>query len=154
MILLDTHIWIWWVHGDTQLPLPVSEFIQSEEEGGLGVSAISCWEVAKLVERKRLMLPLATHEWMAKALSYPGIRLIPLVPNIAVESTQLPGSFHKDPADQIIVATARSMGCGLVTMDLSVRSYPHVTILPKELAKLRLKPPSLLRGADSLALVV
>lgn len=130
MIVLDTHIWIWWVHGDSQLPLSITEYIKQEEQDGLGISAISCWEIAKLVEHGRLDLPLPVGEWLTKALNYPGMRLLPLSPAISIESTQLPGVFHKDPADQMIVATARIYGCGLVTMDQSIRAYPHVDIVP------------------------
>lgn len=132
MIILDTHIWVWWIHADKQLLPPIADFIKSEEQNGLGVSAISCWEIAKLVERGRLQLPIPIDEWMSKALNYPGILLLPLSPAISIESTRLPGSFHKDPADQIIVATARVYGCGLVTMDQAIRSYPDVVIVPSQ----------------------
>jgi PIN domain nuclease of toxin-antitoxin system len=132
VIILDTHIWIWWVHGDPQLEQPTADFIKREEVNGLGVSAISCWEVAKLVERGRLALPLSLSEWIRRGLAYPGVRLLPLSPEIAVESVGLPGKFHKDPADQIIVATARIHNCGLVTMDEAIRAYPHVEIVPGE----------------------
>jgi PIN domain nuclease of toxin-antitoxin system len=86
--------------------------------------------VAKLVEYKRLALPYPTLEWLEKALSYPGVQLLPLTPQIAAESTQLPREFHKDPADQILVATARVLGCPLVTADEKIRRYPHVQVLP------------------------
>lgn len=76
MILLDTHIWVWWVHGDAQLTQNYSEYIQQQESQGLGVSAISCWEVAKLVERDRLMLPCPVEEWLNQALAYPGVCLL------------------------------------------------------------------------------
>jgi PIN domain nuclease of toxin-antitoxin system len=105
-------------------------YIQANEANGLGVSAISCWEVAKLVERGRLTLPVPVGPWMQQALGYPGVRLIPLSPEVAVESTQLPGAFHRDPADQIIVATARILNCPLVTLDQLIRAYPHVQLAP------------------------
>jgi PIN domain nuclease of toxin-antitoxin system len=73
------------------------EYIQQQEGHGLGVSAISCWEVAKLVERGRLTLPVALGDWMSQALGYPGVRLLELSPQVAIESTQLPGTFHRDP---------------------------------------------------------
>lgn len=92
----------------------------------MGVSAISCWEVAKLVEYGRLELPSPVGEWFDKALSYPGVRLLELTPKIAAESTQLPGDFHRAPADQIIVATARIHACPLVTSDERILVYPHV----------------------------
>jgi PIN domain nuclease of toxin-antitoxin system len=65
-------------------------------------------------------------QWLTLALRFPGVRLLPLTPEIAVASTQLPGTFHKDPADQIIVATARVHGCPLVTADARILDYLHV----------------------------
>jgi PIN domain nuclease of toxin-antitoxin system len=130
VIVLDTHVWVWWVHGAAQLPPAYQAYITANEPQGLGVSAISCWEVVKLVERGRLSLPVPVGQWLNQALSYPGVRLLPLSPEIAVESTHLPGTFHRDPADQIIVATARIYNCPLVTMDQSIRAYPHVQVAP------------------------
>ena len=126
MIILDTHIWVGWVHGAPQLTASHDQLIAENEETGLGVSAISCWEVAKLVEKGRLVLPRSIANWMQNALAYPGITLMQLTPEIAVESTMLPGGFHKDPADQIIVATARIHDCLLVTEDQEILDYPHV----------------------------
>ena len=130
MIVLDTHIWVWWVHGDTQLPEQYQQYIQEQESQGLGISAISCWEISKLVERGRLNLPCPVEEWFSQALAYPGIQFLELTPRICVESTQLPGDFHRDPADQIIVATARVYGFALVTMDNKILNYPHVQNQP------------------------
>jgi PIN domain nuclease of toxin-antitoxin system len=130
VIVLDTHVWVWWVHGDPQLPPDVAQVVAAYEAVGLGVSVISCWEVAKLVEYGRLNLPLAVGDWTTQALAYPGVRLLELTPEIAVESTQLPPPFHKDPADQIIVATARIHGVPLVTCDAKIRAYAHVRLLP------------------------
>jgi len=126
MIVLDTHIWIWWVHGDERLTRTQAEVIEANETDVIGVSAISCWEIAKLVEYGRLELPCSLEEWFEDALSYPGIHLLELTPEIAIESTQLPGEFHRDPADQMIVATARVYGCPLVTSDGRLLEYPHV----------------------------
>ncbi|CAN5750594.1 type II toxin-antitoxin system VapC family toxin [soil metagenome] len=128
MIILDTHIWIWWVHGDASLTPRQNWLIEENETTGLGVSAISCWEVAKLVERGRLQLPRPTREWLDQALAYPGVQLLEISPQIAVESTELPGQFHRDPADQIIVATARIWGCALLTSDEKILNYPHVQL--------------------------
>lgn len=130
VIILDTHIWIWWVHGDVQLLQDYRDYVQKHEADGLGISAISCWEIAKLVEGGRIFLPLPIGEWLTKALAYPGIRLLELSPQVAVESTHLPGQFHRDPADQIIVATARLYACPLVTMDRKIRDYAHVQVAP------------------------
>jgi PIN domain nuclease of toxin-antitoxin system len=99
--------------------------LESSEQTGISVSAISCWEVAKLVEQGRLTLPCPVFDWLQQAISYPGVRLIDLSPRICVESTQLPGEFHRDPADQIIVATARILDAPLVTMDRKILEYPH-----------------------------
>lgn len=126
MIVLDTHIWVWWAHATEQLTGPQVQIIQSNETDVIGVSAISVWEVAKLVEWRRLELPCPLNEWFNKALSYPGIRLLELTPEIAIGSTQLPGEFHRDPADQIIVATARVYDCPLITSGSKILTYPHV----------------------------
>jgi len=131
MIVLDTHIWIWWVHGDPRLPTDYLNYIQAHEASGLGISAISCWEVAKLVECKRLILPLSIEQWLEQALNYSGIVLLELTPRVCIESTQLPGDFHRDPADQLIVATARVFNCPLVTLDRKIQTYPYIITEPR-----------------------
>jgi len=130
MILLDTHIWLWWTHDDEDLSFKYKQLLQKHENEGLGVSVISCWEVAKLVEYQRLILPCPVNEWLKTALAYPNIKLLNLTPEIALESTQLPQPFHKDPADQLIVATARIYSYPLVTVDNKIRDYPYVSLLP------------------------
>jgi PIN domain nuclease of toxin-antitoxin system len=129
VIVLDTHIWVWWVHGDEHLNKQQTNWLQENEEHGLGVSIISCWEVAKLVEYERLTLPCPVAEWLDQALGYPGISLLELTPRIVVDSTRLPKGFHKDPADQLIVATARILDCPLLTADLKILNYLHVSTL-------------------------
>ncbi|TMQ34907.1 MAG: type II toxin-antitoxin system VapC family toxin [Planctomycetota bacterium] len=129
MILLDTHIFVWWVDGSPQLTPAQRKHLEGSETSGLGVSVISCWEVAKLVELNRLVLRCPVAKWLEQALAYPGVRLLYLTPRIAVESTQLPGTFHRDPADQIIVATARIRGCPLLTADARILRYPHIKLL-------------------------
>jgi PIN domain nuclease of toxin-antitoxin system len=129
MILLDTHVWIWWTHGDPNLAADFAGEIDRHEGDGIGVSAISCWEVAKLYEYGRLELPCGIAEWMREALLYPGIRVVDLTPEIAVESTRQPQPFHRDPADQIIVASARMLDVALATLDGKIRAYPHVRLL-------------------------
>ena len=123
MIVIDTHIWIWWTHGDERLTRRQAERIKATESDIVGVSAISCWEIAKLVEYRRLEMPFPLDEWFQQALSYPGIRLLELTPEIAIASTRLPGEFHRDPADQIIVATARHMNLTLLTKDREILDY-------------------------------
>jgi PIN domain nuclease of toxin-antitoxin system len=126
VILLDTHAWVWWVHGDARLSEEQRKMLDASAVEGIGVSIISCWEVAKLVEYGRLKLPQDVAEWIAIALGYPGVRLLDLTPAIVVESTRLPKSFHKDPADQMIVATARIHNYPIATADEKILNYPHV----------------------------
>lgn len=126
MIILDTHLWIWLADENERLSQYHRNIIEEERLDGLGVSAISCWEVAKLVEYERLKMACSIEEWMDKALALPGIQYIELTPRIAIASTRLPGEFHRDPADQIIVATAREYDCDLLTIDKKILQYEHV----------------------------
>jgi len=126
VILLDTHAWVWWVHGDARFSEEQLKMLDASAVEGIGVSIISCWEVAKLVEYGRLKLPQDVAEWLGVALVYPGLRLLDLTPAIVVESTRLPQPFHKDPADQIIVATARIHDYPLATADDKILNYGHV----------------------------
>ena len=128
MIILDTHIWIWWADNNPRLTQQHREWIQQYQSQGLGVSMISCWEVAKLVENNRLAMSLPVDEWLTAALAYPGVQLLNLTIPIIVESTKLTG-FHRDPADQLIVATARIYGCPLLTADSKILAYPDVQTL-------------------------
>jgi len=128
MIVLDTHIWVWWVDGNQRLTKANEQWIQQHQSQGLGVSIISCWEVAKLVENNKLVLSCSVSEWLNDALAYPGVQLLDLTLPIVVESTQLVG-FHRDPADQIIVATARIYNCPLLTIDDKILNYPNVQTL-------------------------
>ncbi|MGA3179433.1 MAG: type II toxin-antitoxin system VapC family toxin [Verrucomicrobiota bacterium] len=128
MIVLDTHIWVWWVNGSAELSPGKKQILASRQADGFGVSVISCWEIAKLVEKGRLSLAVPVGQWIDQALAYPGIRLLPLDPKIAVASTQLPPPFHNDPADQIITATAREMNCPIATDDGRILAYAHVQV--------------------------
>ena len=78
MIVLDTHIWVWWVQNDSRLTQQQKQWLKDYESDGLGVSILSCWEVAKLVEKNRLILPLAIDKWLEFALAYPGVKLLNL----------------------------------------------------------------------------
>jgi len=126
MIILDTHIWLWWTHADPQLSDEFVRTIQTHQPQGLGISAISCWELAKLVERGRLRLPTTTVLWLHKALAQTGVKLLPITPEIAADACALPQPFHRDPADQLIVASARIHNCRLLTVDTKIKAYPHV----------------------------
>lgn len=129
MIVLDTHAWVWWTIDPMRLSETQRQAMAASEDDRIGVSAISCWEVAKLCEYGRLALPVGLAEWFRTALGYPGVTLLALTPEIAIESTSLPGVFHRDPSDQIIVATARVHRSPLVTSDDKIVKYPHVQTL-------------------------
>jgi len=126
MILLDTHIWIWWVVGHQRLTSKHQECLQEHQTTGLGVSIISCWEITKLVEKNRLQFSCPADKWFEQALNYPGVRLLELTLPIVLEAFQLPRPFHNDPADQLIVATAIIHKIPLLTVDQKILDYPYV----------------------------
>jgi PIN domain nuclease of toxin-antitoxin system len=127
MILLDTHIWLWWLHDSNRLSGRMQSEIATEEvENGVLISAISVWEIAVKSSLGKLTLPLPIDEWYEMAQVYPGIIVESLNPLDAIASTQLPGEFHKDPADRILIAIARRYDIPLVTMDNKILNYPHV----------------------------
>ncbi len=129
MILLDTHIWVWYLSDSSALDNHTKRTIADNAGGGFAVSMISYWEVAKLVEVQRIHLSQPVETWLNTALSHSNIQAINLTTRIIVESTQLPQPFHRDPADQIIVATARVLGIPMLTMDGKILAYPHVQTL-------------------------
>lgn len=106
------------------------ELLSTNQGEGLGVSSFSVWEIAKLYEKQRVNFAVPLEDWFDNALSRPNIVLLTASPKIVVDSIQLPGDFHKDPADQIIVATARVHDSPLVTYDSKILEYPHVKRLP------------------------
>lgn len=127
MIVLDTHALVWWAAGDSQLSRRAREAIEAEEQNGeILVSAISAWEVAMLVKTGRLALTMEAQTWLDTVAQVPAIRFVPVDVRISVQSVELPGEFHKDPADRIIVATARCHSAALISADLKIRDYPHV----------------------------
>ncbi len=127
MIVLDTHALVWWVAGDSRLSRPAREAVETEaQDGEILVSAISAWEVAMLVKTGRLALTLDVETWLDTVARVPSIRFVPVDVRIAIQSVDLPGEFHKDPADRIIVATARHHSAPLISADSKIRGYPHV----------------------------
>ena len=115
--ILDTHAWIWWMLGDDRLlrqdrralhrlPLSSRPFL----------CTISLWEVSMLIDLGRLKLELSLEEWLAAATHPRTVRLLPITPEVACELCRLPASFHRDPADRLIVSSAR-------VQDLAVLSY-------------------------------
>lgn len=116
--LLDTHILIWWLQGDGPLS-PGQRRVLNAADGDspLRISDISLWEIAMLQSLGRIHLALPLREWLEKAVAPPLVRRHGISPAIAAELTALPDSFHRDPADRILVATARVLGATLLTHD-------------------------------------
>jgi len=130
VIVLDTQAWLWWLHEPSRLSEHVQRALRAaEREDGMTVSVISVWEVATKCALGKLVLPMQMNEWFALARTYRGIIIEPVSADDAMASACLPGDFHKDPADRIIVALARRLRARLVTSDSQIRAYPHVTTL-------------------------
>ncbi len=124
-LLLDTHCWVWFQFG-TEEKLSRSTYRQIERAiwaGRCAVSIVSVWEVGLLVGKNRLQLYMPVDKWIAQALALPGLRLEPLSVEAALESSSLPGAFHGDPADRMLVATARHRNATFVTADTAILEY-------------------------------
>ena len=116
--LLDTHVLIWWLQGDGPLSSAQRHVLDAADaDSPLRVSDISLWEVATLHSLRRISLSLPVREWLQKAVAPPLVRRQGISPAIAAEVAALPDSFHGDPADRILVATARIVGATLLTHD-------------------------------------
>lgn len=128
MLVLDTHVLVWWAGGTGQLSRAAQKAIETEREAGgaLIVSAISAWEIVMLVSRNRLALSLDAELWLSRVAEVEGVRFQAVDALIAMKSASLPGAFHKDPADRMIIATARALGAALVTADEKILQCPHV----------------------------
>lgn len=123
-LLLDTHVWIWFVNGDKTLSSKIHHLINRNlQTKSVFIAAISIWELSMLVSKKRMSLNMPCLEWVRKSLAVTGIQIIALSPEIAVDSAELPGSFHGDPADRMIIATARICELDLLTRDAKLLSY-------------------------------
>ncbi|MFC1526586.1 type II toxin-antitoxin system VapC family toxin [Candidatus Latescibacterota bacterium] len=123
-VVLDTHVWIWLLNGDRALSPQAREAARAAAETGqVLVSPISVWEVGMLEARGRISFGADVGEWVRQGLAAPGICLAPLTPQIALASSRLPGSIPGDPADRLIVATARAHDAVLVTRDRDLLAY-------------------------------
>jgi PIN domain nuclease of toxin-antitoxin system len=128
--LLDTHILLWWLRRDPRLPDSYLEVIESSNaENPLWLSEITLWEVATLHSLGRIELRLPLREWLEKATAPPLVRRVGISPAIAAEVAALPESFHRDPADRIIVATAWVLGATLLTCDRAILEADIVQVL-------------------------
>ncbi|GMR21537.1 MAG: type II toxin-antitoxin system VapC family toxin [Gammaproteobacteria bacterium] len=128
MIVLDTHVLIWWVNGCEKLSSKAKRLVNRhrKEERGILVSSISAWEIAVLIGKGRLILSMDVASWLQETAKIPALNFIPIDNEVAVKSTQLPGTFHKDPADRMIVSLARHFSVPLITADKKILAYPHV----------------------------
>jgi len=124
--LLDTHIWVWMVDDPRRISDHILPIVSNAENYPLCLSAISVWEVAKKVSLGKLQMSIPVRDWVMKATRSPFIDLVPLSIEVSLESTMLPGDFHRDPADQMIVATARYLDLVLLTADQKIIEYKHV----------------------------
>lgn len=131
MIVLDTHVLVWWLGVERKrLSSAALKSIDRElASGEVIVSSISAWEIAMLVQRNRLDLSIDVLSWLEVAEEIENLRFLPVTNSVAVKSQLLPGEFHADPADRIIVAQAREFACPLVTADEKIRSYRHVATI-------------------------
>ncbi len=126
--LLDTHTWIWWHMHPENLSHKVMTLIgDTSKYDELLLSAISPWEFSKLLEKGRIGISCDPEDWIKEALHLPKLRLVHLSPVLAYRSTILPQPFHDDPADQIIVASARAENATILTKDKNILLYKHVT---------------------------
>ena len=123
-LLLDTHVWLWFMLANAELASNEQNAInRAAASGRLRIAAISVWEAALLASRGRVALGRPLAQWIAEAVSAPGLSIEPLLPQVAVEAASLPETFHRDPADRLIVATARVANATLMTRDRRILDY-------------------------------
>ena len=135
MLLLDTHALIWMVTKASMSAASLDAVRESARENELLVSPVSAWEIGLLATGcgERIAFRPTPRRWMERALSMPGVRLTPLSPEAAIEAAFLPGNLHRDPADRLLIATARQLGAPLVTRDALILAYArqgHVDVIP------------------------
>jgi PIN domain nuclease of toxin-antitoxin system len=122
-VVLDTHVWVWVMSGTPIAQSAKEAIAKAAAQGNVLVPAISVWEVGMLEAKGRLQLSTPVLQWAETALKAPGTRLADLTPGIAIGSSQLPGDLHGDPADRMIVATARHHNAPLITRDQKLIDY-------------------------------
>jgi len=126
MILLDTHYFLWMMEGHEKVsknPSLLKEISKRIAMREILVSEISLWEIAMLQSKGRIQISEPLESWLEKSINAPGIRAINLSPKIIAESVNLPGDFHSDPSDRLIVASARVYGATLITQDQQIQKY-------------------------------
>ena len=124
--LLDTCAWLRLLNEPETLSDAASTVLSGSDVSTVGLSSISIWEVAKKESLGKLELKQASQTWLREACAVKGVDTIPLSHEIVWDSCHLPGEFHRDPADQIITATARILDLTLITADKKILAYQHV----------------------------
>lgn len=123
-LLLDTHVWLWLLNGNAAITPKHRKIINdAAQTNDVFIAAISLWEVSMLAAKERIIIEKPVLAWMEEGLALPGIAAKPLTPEIAADSCQLPGDFHGDPADRLIIATARIHSLNLLTHDQKIINY-------------------------------
>jgi PIN domain nuclease of toxin-antitoxin system len=130
MILLDTHAWVWWLTAPERLSRKTQKLIErSLAQTEVRISSISVWEIAMLVARGRLSFAIDFPSWLNEATSVAGTRFCPVDNSVAYQAVNLPGSFHADPADRMIVATALTLDATVISGDEKIQDYSYVKVL-------------------------
>jgi PIN domain nuclease of toxin-antitoxin system len=127
VIVLDTHVWVWWVNGDEQLSERAYQAIINENR--LGICSISCWEVATLVRKGRLAFSVNVEQWIEQALAFPGVEILPLHWHTAMLAGGERFNFENDPADRLIVATAFQYEAPLLTADRKLHAFTEIATI-------------------------
>jgi PIN domain nuclease of toxin-antitoxin system len=130
VIVLDTHVWIWWMDDNPRLRREVRDQLDAEQD--VRISAISLLEIATATSLNRLVLQPSVDLWLEAAQTVESVRIEPLNAAVCLESVRLPGEFHRDPADRLVVALARQPNAPLCTADGRIRAYPHVACIAAE----------------------
>jgi len=126
MILLDTHVWWWALNEPKKLSNKAYKIIKENPPDKRAIASISMWEFSMMVKTGKVEIKIPTDQWLDQAVNTTGIEVYDLNPRVAAESCNLPGEFHKDPADRIITATARVNDITLITKDKKIIDYPYV----------------------------
>jgi PIN domain nuclease of toxin-antitoxin system len=129
LTLLDTHVWLWWLLGSSRLPAKERAALDRlGSRGAVRLAAVSLWEAQMLHAKGRLVLDRAFDVWIREAAAVGVVEIVPLDVDVVIALASLPATFHGDPADRLIVATARAHRLPLATYDRAVRRSRLVTL--------------------------